>query len=56
MSINVRPATQRGNFICELNNATGRNKSSSALRSKEGHIYVAIEVLQTDFTCPKKFF
>ena len=56
VSINVRPATQGGNFICELNNATGRNKSSSALQSKEGHIYVAIEVLRTDFIWPKIFF
>ena len=56
VSINVRPATQGGNFICELNNATGGNKSSSALQSKEGHIYVAIEVLRTDFIWPKIFF
>ena len=56
VSINVRPATQGGNFICELNNATGGNKRSSALQSKEGHIYVAIEVLRTDFIWPKIFF
>ena len=56
VSINVRPATQGGNFICELNNATGGNKRSSALQSKEGHIYVAIEVLRTDFIWPKILF
>ena len=56
VSINVRPATQGGNFICELNNATGGNKGSSALQSKEGHIYVAIEVLRTDFIWPKILF
>ncbi|XP_066027940.1 uncharacterized protein [Pocillopora verrucosa] len=56
VSINVRPTTQGGNYICELNNATGGNESSSVLQSKEGHIYVAIEVLRTDFIWPRKLF
>ena len=56
VSINVRPTTRGGNYICELNNATGGNESSSVLQSKEGHIYVAIEVLRTDFIWPRKLF
>ena len=35
MSINVRPATQEGKCICELNNATGESESSSVLQSKD---------------------
>ena len=49
MSINVQPATQEGKYICELNNTTGESESSSVLQSKEGHIYVSIKVLRTDF-------
>ena len=56
MSINVRPATQEGKYICELNNATGESESSSVLQSKEGHIFVSIEVLRTDFYGEKNSF
>ena len=56
MSINVGPTTRGGNDICELSNATGGNESSSVIQSKEGHIYVAIEVLRTDFIWPRKLF
>ena len=56
VSINVRPATQEGKYICELNNATGESESSSVLQSKEGHIFVSIEVLRTDFLWRKEFF
>ena len=56
VSINVRPATQEGKYICDLNNATGESESSSVLQSKEGHIYVSIKVLRTDFLWRKEFF
>ncbi|PFX18702.1 Fibrillin-2 [Stylophora pistillata] len=47
VSINVG-LSQRGNYICELNNASDESPSSSDLQSKQVYTHLSIEVVRTE--------
>lgn len=43
VSVNVGPP-DKGNHVCELNNATGESASHSAMEEREGYIHYSVEV------------
>ena len=44
VSINVGPADEHGERMCELKNFTDESSWQSSLEEKEGHIHYTIEV------------